>query len=582
MLEKKHIMLCRMIPTDSSQETEDYWQQKVEDYAWQLQSYWRYYNGHHWDYQVRGYVIRYDGLCDPPSVVYGKGWAEDATDEYIATHDMQGFEPNYRYVWGKTSKNSCGLAAVGGDRAMINGVQSPSTCGAGTMVHEGGHNYGYRHTGFLREDGTTTVYGDKTCVMGGGGAVIKGLCSPNMVMLNLDTLRERLTVEESQQVMLRPTEMPYHSLHENQYQHVVLKKSGYDDIYISIRKVKGTAFPVSRGYKGTIFAHVLQSDKSIKRIDPDMPYGSDKWVLPNGMVIEYLDYSNETALINILSEIPPLDGSVPYFPPVDIPQGFAPAIPSAEVTPEYNGAWFNRTFNGQGLDIHIHAGTQNKVVVYWYTFSSNGQPIYYIGVTDLNADGSPVEFELHRTTGGTWDDPTTYEYEDVGGTGKLYFLDKSRGVFMYKTNNYDEGSIEVTPTAPLTQNAWNGSWYDRSKDGSGFTVQRFDHMDNGDGTYSDRLSMFWYAYDNDGNQLWLTCQGYRDDMDLDIFEMEIYEVLNGEWVYPSNIDTNPCGVASAQFLLEWEEGSEDIIEFNYDLYSTKVEDAGTLTLNRLL
>lgn len=578
MLEKKHIMLCRMIPTDSSQETEDYWQQQVEDYAWQLQSYWQYYNRHHWDYQVRGYVIRYDGLCDPPSVVYGKGWAEDATDEYIATHDMQGFEPNYRYVWGKTSKNYCGLAVVGGDRAMINGVQTPSTCGAGTMVHEGGHNYGYRHTGFLREDGTTTEYGDKTCVMGGGGSVLKGLCSPNMVILNLDTARERIVIEESKQILMCPTEMPYHGMHPDEYQHVVLRRRRENDIYISLRKVRGTRFPVHKSYEGRLFAHMVMPDKSIKRIDPDMKIGDAPWTLPNGFVVDYHEFNNETARVSFITDLNPQ-------PPLAMPTGFPAPLPSSRLLPKFNGAWFNRDFDGQGLDVHIRGDdAEQDMVVYWYTANEyDDQLRYYIGYM---SKGTGIRsFNMYTTKGGTWDNPTTLERIDVG-EGMIEFYDEKRAVFHYNFPDlFDRGSIELVPVAPLTTHELNGSWYMPELDGSGFTVQVFP---------TGQISMFWFTFDKNGNQLWFTCQGHYvnstggafTDMPLadtthGIYELKIYEVKGLNWMYFTEIDTVPVGNATATFYTD--QATEKIkCQFDYSIESDFVTDSGVQYLNKLL
>ena len=560
MLDKKHTMLCRMIPTDATPEEEAAWQVRVDRFAFDYQSYWRYYNRHHWDMQCQGYVLRYDGLCDPPSVVFGKGWAQERIDQHIAETDMQGFDPNFWYAWGKTSKHYCGLAPLGGYRAMINGQLGD--CGIGTVTHEGGHNHGLWHSGLLREDGSTREYGDDTCIMGGGGPTQKGLNSPNMCKLNLDTVMERTIVDSTRQLLMCPIELPYHAQHPEETQHVVLRVAGHDDIYVSLRKTKGFRFPVHKRYEGTLFAHILESDGRVKRIEPDMKIGDDPWELPNGVIIQYHEYFNETGRVSF------------YFDKVDyiqraalkdksMPTGLPKPLPSSTLLPTHNGAWFNRDFDGQGLDVHIHGDDhEQEMVLYWYTANQWDDGLrYYIG--HMPKGQGIREFTLYTTEGGTWDDPTTLKRIEVG-EGMIEFYDTKRAVFHYRTDEFGRGAIELTPVAPLTTHELNGAWYQQSLDGSGFTVQVFP---------TGQISMFWFTFDQHGNQLWFSCQGqtFEDNE----YVMDIYEVQGMNWMYFTQSETVPVGSALVRFL------SDKTAQFEYMINSKHIADEGFQTLERL-
>ena len=532
MKEKKHIAIFRMILTNATPERYVKWLANVHLRAFQTQAYLRKYNRHNWDVQVRGYLMPFNGWIDHPS------YAREAINEWWLENGDD-FDPNYWVAWGNTYRKNCGLAVIGGNRAMVNGMHGDNVCGIGTIGHELLHNMGLHHSGMVWLDGASSEYKDDTCIMGGGGNKLKGLCSPQMVRLNMDTPKERLVVETTQQVLICPIELPWHSQHENEFQHIILRKAGFDDIYLSLRKTKGWVYMPPANTARRLYAHIFQRNGMNKRIAPDMFPHYDPWVLPNGMTVIYHEYADETARVSIL--VNPDD---PVPDDLEMPVGFPASIPSAVVTPEHNGSWYNADFDGQGFDIHIHG---DQMVLYWYTA---GGRFYY-----ASAPAGTEAFTLYTTTGGTWDNPSKYT-PVIAGTGKLEFFDLGRGVFHYHTEEHGRGAIEITPVR-LTTQPMNGVYYQPDKDGSGFTFQFFDN---------EQVSAFWYTYDNDGNQKWYTCQGLLDG---NVAELDIYEVLGLEWMYFSKIEVRKVGTADAAI--------DDSIRFDYTING----QSGTLNLERL-
>jgi len=562
----KYVGLFKMIRTsDSEQEEERQWK-NVRRRAAQLESYWRHQDPT-WEYRARGYVIRYDGYVDPPS------YARVAINEFWEEHGDADYPINDWIAWGWMRQKYCGLADLGGDRSAVNSLYE-SSCNIGTIVHEDGHSDNYSHSGVLNEDGSETEYGDGTCIMGGGGNTLKGLNSPKVVQLNFDTLMERHIVEETEQVLLSPIEHSWHTLHPNQYQHCVLKKQGYDDVYLSLRADRGVPFPQSRPQY--LYAHVfkkLNYRQMPSKLAPIMYPREEPWVLPNGMVAHYHEYDNDsqTARVSILtSNQEPMPDDLP------MPVGFPKPLDGASLTPAFDGVWYDKRTSGQGLDIHIHE-SQQRMVLYWYTFDTDGQPIYYIATADLD-EGKPVKFKLLRTDGGTWETPKC-ENEEIGD-GELYFFDETKGVFLYRTPEYGNGSIEITPVAPLGHTPWDGAWYYKPMSGSGFTVQLLYNVPTGNGPV-EVLSMYWYSFDNEGNQIWFMCTGQYSE-EHEYYNLNIYEILGGRFRYPTKVQVSPIGKAQVVLREAITPQEKDEIIFTYQIDSSfGIEESGEYTLGRL-
>jgi hypothetical protein len=230
------------------------------------------------------------------------------------------------------------------------------------------------------------------------------------------------------------------------------------------------------------------------------------------------------------------------------------------VQPKHSGAWYNKSFDGQGLDIYLKdRDGKTEMVLYWYTYGDAGLPIYYIGHGFV--EGGVCEFDLLITEGGTWDDPTTYRNVKVG-RGQLYFLTDDFGVFNYHTEQYGRGGFEITPIV-LTDNDMDGAWFDRTKNGSGFGLRFFNRTD-------DLVVGYWYNFDNLGKQVWYSISGeLTDDIEYDIV---IREYLGGRWMYFDK----PTGEVVGSAILD-----KQYMTFDYKINASGVKDTGVLNLKSI-
>jgi hypothetical protein len=529
-----------MIPTNADDWFIERETAKVLKVAKQSQWYWQYYCGNIWDVQWRGYIVPYDGTVDSPhfgSAGRDPWWRDNGDEDY---------DPNYLGSWGKMAKQYCGLAWVGGREFCVNGMQGQ--CYVGAVNHETGHNHSLRHSGSYDEDGDNDNYGDITCLMGGSVFSLTGLNSLKLQQLNLEAAREKHTIEASEQVLIAPIELPWNALRENEYQHIKVKNGS--DVNISMRKTKGTKFPVATKYEGHLWVHTLVGAES-KWHEPTVAPGEMR-ILPNGIGLVYHEYKSETARVSFIF---PDENGVDVIPPdIPMPSGFPPSLPTASVEKHHSGNWYVPRYDGQGIDLHVR---DDDIAAYWFTFDDDGNPIYYYW--HCSREKALDQFKIYRTFGGTWDDPTTYQKEYVG-KGKIEFIDADTGFFHYNLPDiYGRGVMQIEPAA-LSQNVINGLWFDPTKNGSGFTVQQFDN-----GTFS----MLWYAFDNAGKQRWFTCTGSTDD-----YQLSIREIVGGEWLYFSDIEKPVVGAAFVTL-------TPTTIEFEYSIETTDINDDGLLSLQRL-
>lgn len=502
---KKHIGIFRQIAPDTPPEKVARLQEEVELNAKLLEDYWRRFARHVWDVQVRGYVMVGVESTTPP--VY----AQNDIAKYIAEHDMEGFEPNYFHVHGGFNTAACGHGNLPGNRSST--YLSYGGCGIKTIIHELGHNFGLWHASTRKPDGSWSMYGDGTSIMG-SSPIIRGLNGPNLINLKLEDEREILEIEETQQILLAPVELAKHELHENEYQHARIKKNrvGY---HLSIRKLKERGgFYYNTEEPEILYVHEAPlREKSMRQL-PDM-YPGDTQVLTDGTKIEYLEYSDECARVNVYynkNDERPED--------IPMPTGFPATVAVIDPSEKHNGLWYNKDFVGEGFDVHIDDG---QVTVYWYTYNQfDDSRRFYVGSCPLT--GGPLEFDLYTTTGGTWEDPTTRDTINVG-RAQLYFIDDGNAVFNFHTTEHGRGSVEVIPAA-LSQHPSNGVYYDPARDGEGFSVQFFEEL--------SLCILYFYSYGprqrgkEIGDQRWYWCKGTK--VSPDTYEIEIYEAEDNTWM----------------------------------------------------
>ena len=302
-MKTKSLGLFRMIDTDSSYFDEAEELAKSKAYAFNLQCYLRHLAHRSWDVRTEGYTIRNDNYVDP-SRVPGRGYGTPEIKEFWRESGDPDFFPMYTMAWGKAMRRNCGNAQQGGFRSMVNKTLGSSNCGNGTIAHEGLHMMGgISHSGVMRGN-DTSKYGDETCLMGGGGRNQAGLNAHKLRALDLEGYRKTLTLTESREVLIAALELPDFALHPDEYTCVILQVPDHDDIYLSIRKTKGTPFPQYPKSEGRLYAHIVYDiwDEDAKqwstqsaRIEKGMMPGKT-WILPN-VTIRYREYDDETARV---------------------------------------------------------------------------------------------------------------------------------------------------------------------------------------------------------------------------------------------------------------------------------------------
>lgn len=71
------------------------------------------------------------------------------------------------------------------------------------------------------------------------------------------------------------------------------------------------------------------------------------------------------------------------------------------ITKSFTGSWYNLETSGQGFLIEvIKVNGQKKALATWFTFDTNGNQMWLIGVGDIQAQ--QISFEMLKTEGGTF------------------------------------------------------------------------------------------------------------------------------------------------------------------------------------
>ena len=108
------------------------------------------------------------------------------------------------------------------------------------------------------------------------------------------------------------------------------------------------------------------------------------------------------------------------------------------IGPTYSGSWFNPEQNGHGFSLEysvLDDGTP-LVVVYWYVYDQDGNPIFLVGLGEPQEGNSvTLQFEApHGMKFGEFDPDSTVR-ED-GGMGVFTFQNEESGTFDYQPSTW--------------------------------------------------------------------------------------------------------------------------------------------------
>jgi hypothetical protein len=168
--------------------------------------------------------------------------------------------------------------------------------------------------------------------------------------------------------------------------------------------------------------------------------------------------------------------------------------------------------------------TDNAAVMYWFTYDAQGAQDWYVAIGEVRANRI-VFPELYRVSGGEFGpgfDPEKVSREVVGSASFIW-SDCDQGDMSYQIGNL-HGRLQLsritrlmgidcgnTQLPPIREEALlSGSWFDPSHDGEGYIIEVL--VDN-------RVVVFWFSYDPQGNRRWFFSTGEIRDGKLVFDEM---------------------------------------------------------------
>jgi hypothetical protein len=204
---------------------------------------------------------------------------------------------------------------------------------------------------------------------------------------------------------------------------------------------------------------------------------------------------------------------------------YASTMSPSDFTIDYttSGSWFDTNRNGEGYILEMLPN--NGVLMMWFTYLPNqAEQAWLIGTGTYSKNRIILE-NVQITSGGVFGpafDPTAVQRQ-VWGDISFEFDGCNSGVINYnaQSSSYGDGDHVTTRLTSLsgancaTHNAStdvldgiSGAWYDPTHDGEGWFLE---YLGN------NNVLMYWFSYDNLGNQKWMLDVGTIDANNLITF-----------------------------------------------------------------
>jgi hypothetical protein len=169
----------------------------------------------------------------------------------------------------------------------------------------------------------------------------------------------------------------------------------------------------------------------------------------------------------------------------------------------FSGAWYDPSHDGEGFIVEVHE--QNKALVYWFSYTTDGQQRWMLGLGDIKG-GTITVSELVRTQGGRFG--ANFNPKDVTastlGALSITFRDCNSATVNYSVDQVgDHQELKrlseiyghrCGKTSEKTSQDISGSWFDPNHDGEGYIVQQL---------ATDLALVFWFTYTESGEQAWM-------------------------------------------------------------------------------
>lgn len=520
----------------------------ARSHAMVVKKFWKQFARHKWDIKADGWAMKSECSYVPHE------FCQRAMKAAFKTVENPEFTPNYWLVLGGGSTRACGQAEHNGHHAV-----TYAGCGERTSIHEMGHTFGLMHNNTKDPvTGEEQEYRDKTGIMGGPDS--RGLLAANMVFLGLADEDEIRRIGQNTQVVIVPHELPKQARRKNEWAYVqVINGNTKSVYYLSTRKTRGGQNLLGNLLDGKLFIHEAKGSATY-RLD-SIKEGEQSSAIP-GVNIEYLEYKNETARVNILFE-----GQTAMPETETISEEFPDKLSIVELEQKHSGMWGDPSFQGQGIDLQVKG---DRFTVAWYTYNEhNTGRRFFVGTGRLKE--GPEEFDLYTTEGGSFENPSS-AIQKYAGRAQIYFLSDSIGRFNYNTIEYGRGGMELKQvTRSALTNEPSGMYYDPSRNNEGFTVHFLPN---------DRISLVWYTFGpkdwNSDNQRWYIAFGKSITPGAYTLKLKACETL--KFMEISDLaEFKDVGV----LIVKVKDNYEIQVDYTLSNADQSKEHEGTLTLHRL-
>lgn len=207
--------------------------------------------------------------------------------------------------------------------------------------------------------------------------------------------------------------------------------------------------------------------------------------------------------------------------------------PDATIEPvtaaKYSGSWFNPDRDGEGFIFEVLErpgpdGQGFEVVVFWFTYTPDGQQAWMVGTGAVSGRRAEVELEITRGAAfGAEFDPADVIREPWGSLN-FEFLNCGQAYAQY-AGQFGSGQIDLvrlssidgltcsdTVSGPVDGNSvYSGAWFNPLRDGEGFILEVVDET---------TVLAYWFTYDAEGNQMWMLGLGDLDGAGLATLTMQ--------------------------------------------------------------
>lgn len=175
---------------------------------------------------------------------------------------------------------------------------------------------------------------------------------------------------------------------------------------------------------------------------------------------------------------------------------FFPALSSAaSSSTSLTGLWWNPSESGWGMSLTQQGTT---VFVAWYTYDSNGKPVWYV-MSSCPVVSNSCTGDIYDVKGGT---PLALPWNGSGkavtkaGTGTLTFTDNDTGTFNYSVNGVSgtkniARQVFATGTSQPTTD-YSALWWNENESGWGVALTQ----------QYETIFATLYSYDASGNPVW--------------------------------------------------------------------------------